>query len=102
MSRTLAAAVITLFASSWSLDVFAADPTSGAAVFKAQCGICHAVQAGKNLVGPSLAGIVGRKSGTIEGFRYSAANKGATLTWDVATLDKYLTAPRQVVPGTSA
>jgi cytochrome c len=52
------------------------------------------------MVGPSLFGIVGRTSGTVEGFRYSAANKGANIVWDAAILDKYLTAPREVVPGT--
>lgn len=78
----------------------AADPEAGARVFKAQCSACHVVEAGKNRIGPSLFGIVGRKSGQIEGFRYSAANKAANLTWDEATLDKYLTSPRTVVPGT--
>jgi len=78
----------------------AGDPTAGQAVFKSQCSTCHSPIQGKNAVGPSLFGVVGRKSGQIEGFRYSAANKGANLTWDVATLDKYLTSPKAVVPGT--
>ena len=50
--------------------------------------------------GPSLAGIVGRKSGTTVGYKYSAAMTAANLTWDDATLDKFLTGPRQLVPGT--
>jgi cytochrome c len=78
----------------------AADPDNGQAVFKTQCGICHSVVPDKNMVGPSLFGIVGRKSGSVEGFHYSAANKIAGITWDAAILDKYLTAPREVVPGT--
>ena len=78
----------------------AADPEAGQAVFKTQCGICHSVVQGKNMVGPSLFGIIGRKSGSVEGFHYSAANKNADITWDAAILDKYLTAPREVVPGT--
>jgi cytochrome c len=78
----------------------AADPDSGQAVFRSQCGICHSPVQGKNLVGPSLFGVIGRKSGSIEGFRYSAANKAADITWDATTLDKYLTAPKEVVPGT--
>ena len=78
----------------------AADPAAGQAVFKAQCGICHSPLQGKNLVGPSLFGIIGRKSGTVEGFHYSAANRNAEITWNAAILDKYLTAPRAVVPGT--
>lgn len=79
----------------------AADPAAGERVFKTQCGACHSPLAGKNLVGPSLHGIVGRHSGTVEGFRYSAANKAANLTWDQATLDKYLTSPKAMVPGTT-
>lgn len=80
--------------------VYAADPGAGQAVFKTQCGICHSPVADKNMVGPSLFGIVGRKSGSIEGFHYSAANKSADITWSAETLDKYLTVPREVVPGT--
>jgi cytochrome c len=78
----------------------AADPDAGQAVFKTQCGICHSPLPGKNMVGPSLFGVVGRKSGSIEGFHYSAANKAADITWTPEVLDKYLTAPREVVPGT--
>jgi cytochrome c len=82
------------------VSAHAADPDAGQAVFKTQCGICHSPVAGKNMVGPSLFGLIGRKSGTIEGFRYSAANKSADITWNAEVLDKYLTAPREVVPGT--
>jgi cytochrome c len=78
-----------------------ADPVAGAAVFKAQCSTCHAVAAGKNIIGPSLAGIVGRKSGSVEGFRYSDANKAANVTWTEAKLDPYLASPKTVVPGTT-
>ena len=79
---------------------WAGDATAGQVVFKQQCGICHSPVQGKNMVGPSLFGVVGRTSGSIEGFHYSAANKAAKLTWDTTTLDKYLTAPKEVVPGT--
>ncbi|MBU6498703.1 MAG: cytochrome c family protein [Rhodospirillales bacterium] len=79
----------------------AADPAAGQAIFKQQCSICHSVVAGKNMTGPSLFGVVGRKSGTEAKFHYSAANKADGLTWDEATLDKYLTAPQQVVPHTT-
>ena len=66
----------------------------------AQCRTCHAVEAGKNGVGPSLAGIVGRKAGSVAGYAYTDANKNSGLTWDEATLDEYLTAPAKKVPGT--
>lgn len=79
----------------------AADPEAGQRVFKAQCSACHSIEAGKKIIGPSLAGIVGRKSGSVAGFNYSQANLKADLTWDEATLDKYLTNPRGVVPGTT-
>ena len=79
----------------------AADPAAGQAIFKSQCGICHSVAEGKNMIGPSLFGIVGRVSGSVSGFHYSAANKGANITWDATILDKYLTSPRTVVPGTT-
>jgi cytochrome c len=81
-------------------SVDAADSSAGEAVFKAQCAICHSPVQGKNMIGPSLFGVVGRKSGSVEGFHYSAANKAADITWTPEVLDKYLTAPREVVPGT--
>ena len=77
----------------------AADAEAGAKVFKAQCTACHSAVAGKKLIGPSLFGVVGRKAGT-EDFAYSDANKNSGLTWDEATLDKYLTAPQAMVKGT--
>ncbi len=83
-----------------SAPVLAAEPEAGHAIFKSQCSTCHSPVAGKNAVGPSLFGIVGRKAGQVEGYRYSAANKSSGLTWDAATLDKYLTSPKTVVPGT--
>ena len=79
----------------------AADAEAGARVFRTQCGACHVVEAGKNRVGPSMFGIVGRVSGTVEGFRYSAANKDAHLTWTPEVLDKYLVNPRETIPGTT-
>jgi cytochrome c len=68
--------------------------------FKKYCSACHTTEPGKNKIGPSLAGVVGRKAGSEPGFQYSEANKKSGLTWDEATLDKYLTNPKEVVPGT--
>jgi cytochrome c len=78
----------------------AQDATAGEQVFKTYCGICHSVQPQRNIIGPSLFGVVGRHSGQVPGFRYSEANRSSGLTWDPATLDRYLANPRQVVPGT--
>lgn len=75
------------------------DPVAGKKVF-AQCMACHVVQAGVNRVGPSLHGVIGRKAGAVEGFRYSDANKNSGLTWTEQELFTYLENPRGVVPGT--
>ena len=79
----------------------AADPAAGKSVFMSTCSICHSAQPGKNMVGPSLSGIIGRKTGSVPGFHYSPANQNANITWDESTLDKYLQSPRAVVPGTT-
>ena len=65
-----------------------------------QCAACHQVEPGKHGVGPSLAGVFGAKAGHAQGYNYSPAMLGSGLTWDEATLDKYLTAPMQTVKGT--
>ena len=49
----------------------------GETLFKKNCAICHTLEAGKNKIGPSLAGVVGRKAGSVPGFAYSAANKNS-------------------------
>jgi cytochrome c len=79
---------------------YAQDAAAGRRVFQNNCSICHTVQPGRNLVGPTLFGVVNRPSGHIPGFHYSDANRRSGLTWTVATLDRYLTAPGKVVPGT--
>jgi len=78
----------------------AGDPAAGKAVFQAVCSICHSPQQGRNITGPSLFGIVGRKSGAVDGYNYSPPFKALGVTWDEATLDKYLAGPRAMVPGT--
>jgi cytochrome c len=78
--------------------VLAAEP--GESVFKKNCAICHTLEPGKNKIGPSLAGVVGRKAGSVPGFAYSDANKKSGDTWDEQTLDTYLTDPRKFMPGT--
>jgi cytochrome c len=82
-------------------NALAADPVAGEKIFKAQCGICHTVVAGQNRIGPTLFGVVGRPAGSVPGFNYTADHKKLGVTWDAATLDKYLTNPRAMVPDTS-
>jgi nitrite reductase (NO-forming) len=74
------------------------DAGAGRLVFR-KCQACHFVEPGKNMLGPSLAGIIGRKAGTEAGFNYSPAMKSADIVWNLQTLDQYLTDPAKVVPG---
>ena len=66
----------------------------------APCMSCHAVTPGQNGIGPSLAGVFGRKAASAPGFEYSAAMKASGKTWDEASLDAFLTNPMGVVSGT--
>ena len=78
----------------------AQDASAGKGVFQSQCSVCHSPRPARNVVGPSLFGVVGRHSGMISTFGYSEANRRSGLTWTPSTLDRYLAAPQQVVPGT--
>jgi cytochrome c len=79
----------------------AADADAGKTAFK-KCALCHTIEAGKsNKNGPSLFGIVGRKSASLEHFNYSEGLKKYNHAWDEQTLDLYLADPRGTVPGTT-
>jgi cytochrome c len=79
----------------------AGDPRRGAQVFQA-CVACHSVKPGEHLTGPSLAHVWNRRAGTAEKFsRYSDALKHADIEWGEPTLDKWLSDPAALVPGTS-
>ena len=78
------------------------DPALGQKVF-AKCQVCHVIGEGaKNKVGPELNGLIGRKPGSLEDFKYSKAmiEFGQDHVWDKPTLTEYLHAPRKVVKGT--
>lgn len=75
------------------------DATKGADVYDDRCGGCHVI--GGVGQGPSLAGVVGRKAGTAPGFEYTAALKGAGVAWTPANLDRWLSGPQKLVPGTA-
>jgi cytochrome c len=78
----------------------AGDPAAGETSFK-KCVICHAVgENAKPKVGPILNGLDGRKSGTIEGFSYSPANKNSGIVWSEATFKEYIKDPKAKIPGT--
>jgi cytochrome c len=77
----------------------AGDAAAGKHAF-GRCAACHSTLPGRNGIGPSLAGVVGRKAGSIDGFNYSPALKKAGISWDEATLDKFLLNPAGYVHGT--
>jgi cytochrome c len=78
---------------------YTGDPVKGKRVF-AQCMTCHAVAEGKNNVGPSLYQVVGRHTGSVEGFKYSDANKNKDIVWTEENLFVYLEKPTDFIPGT--
>jgi cytochrome c len=78
----------------------AQDVEAGESSFK-KCLPCHDIgDDARNKVGPLLNGLAGRKSGTVDGFSYSDANKNSGLTWDEATFKDYIKDPRAKIPGT--
>ena len=74
----------------------AGDVDKGKKVFK-KCKACHTIKAGKHKVGPSLAGVVGRKAGSAAGYKKYKGMKDADWTWDEATLMVYLENPKKFV-----
>lgn len=98
MLRTLLA--VAMIAAAPAMAFAEGDAAKGEKVFR-KCKACHAVGPGaKNKVGPALNGVVGRKAGEVEGYKYSDALTGAGLTWDEATLNEFLIKPKDKVPGT--
>jgi nitrite reductase (NO-forming) len=74
------------------------DAAAGRLVFR-KCQACHSMEPGKTILGPSLAGILGRKAGSDPGYSYSPAMKQANIVWDAKSLDAYLRDPQTLVPG---
>jgi cytochrome c len=78
----------------------AQDLAAGEQSFR-KCLPCHSVgPEARNKIGPVLNGLDGRKSGTIEGYNYSEANKKAEIVWGDATFKDYIVAPMARMPGT--
>ena len=80
----------------WTPTAWAADATHGKALF-AGCIACHSET--PDALGPSLKGVVGRKAGSLEDFRYSSAMKRVDFNWDAANLRDYLHDPQAKVKG---
>lgn len=77
------------------------DLASGKAVFERDCSACHTVnKGGSNIMGPNLFGIIGRKTGSLEGFSYSQAMKNNASVWDRGHLEAFLAQPQAAMPGT--
>lgn len=93
----LVVAIALMLSACLSEAAFAADNASGEQLFNNNCRTCHSWKEGDNRLGPTLHGIVGRKSGSLQGFNYSQSMKQANLTWDESTLDKFIANPDGVV-----
>jgi len=94
-SAVAAAAVLAVLSGAALAD---GDVEDGKKVFN-KCKACHSLEAGQNKIGPSLAGVIGRPAGSVEGFKYSDAMKNSGVVWDAETLDKYLADPKGFIPG---
>jgi cytochrome c len=98
MTKALVIAATALIAAAGSAS--AQDTAAGEQSFR-KCLPCHSVGPdAKNKVGPVLNGLNGRKSGTIEGYNYTDANKNSGIVWSEATFKEYITDPRAKIPGT--
>jgi cytochrome c len=91
---------VALLAVAGAGEVRAQDAEAGEKTF-AVCKACHQIgETAKNSVGPILNGLIGRKSGSVAGYSYSAANKDSGITWDEATFREYIKDPKAKIPGT--
>ncbi len=86
-----------------AVPALGADATAGKILFRQQCSICHTAEPGDNggAQGPSLIGVYGRPAAGAAGFSYTGALRAAHLTWDAATLKRFLASPTTVVPGSA-
>jgi cytochrome c len=73
------------------------DPTHGKSLYQA-CQACHSID--ENDLGPKHRGVLGRHAGSVADYNYSSALKNSGLTWDPTTLDRWLSNPSALVPGT--
>ena len=93
-------ALVALSITAAASTAMAQDAAAGKTSFN-KCLACHAIGDGaKNKVGPELNGLDGRKSGTVEGFSYSDANKGSGITWGKDQFLDYIKDPKAKIPGT--
>ena len=91
--------IAALAAAAMAAPAAAQDAKAGERGF-AQCRTCHSVVKGQNRIGPSLAGVAGRRIASAAGYSYSAALKRRTGSWTDANLNAWLTKPSAWAPGT--
>ncbi len=78
----------------------AQDMSAGESVFR-QCRACHEVgPKARNVIGPALNGLEGRKAGTVAGFSYSEGNKNSGIVWSETSFKEYIVNPIEKIPGT--
>ena len=99
--RMLTAVMVIAFAAALSGGTALAegDAAKGKKVFN-KCKTCHSFDPGKKKIGPHLKGIVGRKAGSVEGYKYSKAVTAADIVWDEASLDAFFKKPKAFLKGT--
>src|SRR5690349_24849602 len=100
---TLGRALTVLGLAACAVPALGADANAGKTFFRAQCALCHTAEPNDNggAQGPNLQGVIGRHAATGAGFSYTPAMKNSNLTWDAATLDRFLASPTTVVPGSA-
>jgi cytochrome c len=96
LAVTSAAAMLVVLGSSG--PAWAQDADAGKRIF-VRCQACHNVDKPQNKIGPTLLGVMDRKAGAVEGFKYSDAMKNADIVWNAETIDKYLADPKGYIPG---
>jgi cytochrome c len=102
LSFAILAAFAPLFATALAVPAHAQDAAAGEQSFKKICSACHnPTVEGPRKLGPSLFKVIGRKAGTLDGYKYSNAKRDPDLVWTPEKLDPYLTNPREFMPGTT-
>lgn len=97
IASTVVAGTFIAAASLAAVNTLIGDPGRGKTLYQA-CEACHSID--ENDLGPKHRGVVGRPAGIVEDYAYSKALKNSGLTWDEPTLDRWLTNPSALVPGT--
>src|SRR5438309_9204949 len=100
MKKLTLSALVVISPSAAASATLAQDVAAGKSSFN-KCLACHTIGEGaKNKVGPVLNGLDGRKSGTVDGFSYSDANKNSGITWNETVFKEYIKDPKAKIPGT--